>query len=117
MTLYEMLDCTLYYQQVWIYDHNAYDQNMPIFKGEVDKARYDHRVWDYLLCTVDHYECNTGILLIYVKDEYYEKRFEEGNYSHASQRWGRDKDKRPWRHSIEVHDDLREYCQKDGDAQ
>ena len=108
MTLYEMLDCTLYYQQVWIYDHNTYDQNMPLFKGGVDEARYDYRVWDYLLCKVDHYECNTGILLIYVKDEYYEKRFEEGNYTHASQRWGRDKDKRPWRYSAEVHDEMQD---------
>ena len=115
MTLYEMLDCTLYYQQVWIYDHNAYDQNMPLFKGEVNEARYDHRVWDYLLCKVDHYECNTGILLIYVKDEYYEKRFEEGNYTIASRRWGKDKDERPWRHSAEVHMELWKAV-KDGDA-
>lgn len=34
MTLYEMLDVTFYYQPVWIYETNAYGQNMPLFKGD-----------------------------------------------------------------------------------
>ena len=107
MTLYEMLDCTLYYQQVWIYNHNAYDQNMPIFKGKVEGARRYQEVWNYLTCDVDHYECDTGILLIYVKDEFYEKRLEEGNYKGSSKWWGRERNKRPWLHTAEIREDLR----------
>ena len=34
MVLYEMLDKAKYYQKVWIFKTNAYDQNMPIFKGD-----------------------------------------------------------------------------------
>ena len=108
MTLYEMLDCTKYYQEVWIFEHNAYDQNMPLFKGEVEDARRDtERVWNYLMCKVDHYECTTGILVIMVKDEYYEERL-EGHYTTASKRWGRKREARPWLHSAEINDDLRE---------
>lgn len=107
MTLYEMLDCTKYYQKVWIYEHNAYDQNMPIFKGTVEDARGDtEHTWMYLMCQVDHYDCTTGTLVIMVKDEYYEKRLEE-HYGFSS-RWGKERSERPWLYSLEVYDDLGE---------
>lgn len=87
MTLYEMLDSTLYYQAVLIYVTNIYDQNMPIFQGDVQSARGDiENVWDYLMCKVDFYDCNTGILIIKVRDEYYEDRM-ESHYLH-SEEWG-----------------------------
>ena len=107
MTLYEMLDCTKYYQEVWIYEHNTYDQNMTLFKGTVNDARGDtERVWDYLMCQVDHYDCTTGVLVIFVKDEYYEERL-EGHYSMTSDRWGRKREERPWLYSAEIDDDLK----------
>lgn len=77
MTLYDMLDKTKYYQQVWIFETNAYDQNMPLFKGTVQDARRDtDRVWDYLMCAVDTYDCEGGLLDIRVRDEYYDERLE-----------------------------------------
>ena len=110
MTLYEMLDCTKYFQKVWIFEHNAYDQNMPIFKGSVQEARGDTEcTWMYLMCQVDHYDCTTGILVIYVKDEYYEERL-EGHYSMSSDTWGMERSKRPWLHMGEIGDDLRKEC-------
>lgn len=108
MTLYEMLDKTLYYQTVWIFEHNAYDQNMPLFRGSVEDARKDtERVWNYLMCEVDHYECVNGILDIRVRDEYYELRLEEGNYTLTGRRWGRERNSRPWLHSAEIATDKR----------
>lgn len=108
MTLYEMLDCTKYYQEVWIFEHNAYDQNMPLFKGAVQDARGNtDRVWDYLTCQVDHYDCTTGILVILVKNEYYDEHL-EGHYSMTSDRWGRDRNERPWLYSTEIMSDLEE---------
>lgn len=103
MTLYEMLDCTKYYQQVWIFESNARDQNMPLFKGTVHEARGDtDRVWDYLMCQVEYYDCTVGgILDIRVRDEYFEEPL-EGHYSIASHRWGEKKNERPWRYSIEI---------------
>ena len=106
MTLYEMLDKTLYYQTVWIFEHNAYDQNMPLFRGRVEDARKDtERVWNYLMCEVEHYEYVNGILDIRVRDEYYELRFEEGNYTLTGRRWGRERNSRPWLYSAEIDAD------------
>jgi hypothetical protein len=103
MTLYEMLDCTKYYQTVWIFESNSRDQNMPLFKGSVHEARGDtDRVWGYLMCQVEHYDCTVGgILDIRVRDEYFEEPL-EGHYSIGSRRWGEKKDERPWRYSIEI---------------
>ena len=113
MTLYEMLDVTLYYQQTWIFKKNAYDQNMPIFKGTVSEARKNEdRVWDYLMCKVDHYECDTGILVIKVRDEHFEERLEK-QYS-SSIKWGIKREKRPWLHSVEISKDLREALEGKG---
>lgn len=106
MTLYEMLDVTLYHQEVWIYEINIYGQNMPVFKGTVNEARCnEEKVWFYLMCKVEHYECNTGILLIKVKNEYYEKRLET-QYSN-SDKWGTKENERPWKHDIEIIMELR----------
>ena len=46
-----MLDRAMAHQTVWIFEHNAYDQNMPLFKGTVNDARIDKElvVWDYLM--------------------------------------------------------------------
>lgn len=101
MTLWDMLDKTKYYQKVWIFETNAYDQNMPIFKGTVDEARRDaDMVWDYLMDEVEIYDCEGGILDIRVRTQYYDDRF-EGRYS-SSDRWGESIDERPWRWSVEI---------------
>ena len=62
MTLYEMLDITLYTQPVWIYAENDYRQNMPVYKGTVNGARQDtNNVWVVLMEDVIHYECDLGV--------------------------------------------------------
>lgn len=106
MTLYEMLDRAMAHQTVWIFEHNAYDQNMPLFKGTVNDARIDKElvVWDYLMCQVDHYDCSNNILDIRVKDEYFDQRL-EGHYLASSQHWGKSKNERPWRWSIEISEE------------
>ena len=99
MTLYEMLDVTLYYQEVWIYENNIYDQNMPLFRGTVNDARADERVWDYLMTKVNHYECSTGILVIKVQNEHYEELLEK---HYCSDKWGTKESERPWKYSVEI---------------
>ena len=106
MILWDMLDKTLYSQKVWIFECNAYDQNMPLFKGTVQDARQDtDHVWDYLMCEVNHYECTDGVLDIRVQDKYYEERL-EGHYP-FSDRWREEKEKRPWRYSAEIDEEKR----------
>lgn len=104
MKLYDMLDVTLYYQPVCIYESNTYDQNMPLFNGTVDEARRDDRVWDVLMNEVDQYLCNTGVLVIKVKSKHYDERFEE---HYSSEKWGEDVSQRPWRYSIEIERDVK----------
>lgn len=108
LTLYEMLDRAMADQKVWIYENNAYDQNMPLFQGTVNDARIEPelRVWDFLMCEVEFYDCSHGILDIRVKDTNYDKRLED-HYLFAD-RWDRyDKSKRPWRYSIEIEEEKR----------
>lgn len=107
MKLYDMLDVTLYHQEVWIFETDAYDKNMPLFKGTVDNARKNDCVWDYLMKEVEHFECNTGILVILLKSPFFEEGL-ENNYTTASERWGREIDKRPWRYSAEINRELKE---------
>lgn len=102
MTLWEMLDKTKYYQTVWIFETNAYDQNMPLYKGTVQGAREDTgRVWDYLMCEVETYDCAGGVLDIRVRDVYYNEQM-EGHYSVSSDGWGDTIETRPWRYSGEI---------------
>lgn len=108
MTLWDMLDKTKYYQKVWIFETNAYDQNMPLFKGTVLNARSDTDiVWDYLMCEVEVYDCDGGLLDIRVRDKHYYERL-EGHYTTCSDRWGESKDKRPWRFSSEIDEEKQE---------
>lgn len=92
MTLYEMLDRTTAVQDVWIFETNTYDQNMPLFKGRVEDARVDRDslVWSYLMCEVEYYDCSYGILDIRLKDEYYNFHLEDHYLS--SGKWGTTQD-------------------------
>lgn len=77
MTLWEMLDCTLYYGKVLIYTRNAYDQCLKLFKGQVNDARCNvDYVWDYLPKEIDQWICGNGATLIYVKHYDYDNRLE-----------------------------------------
>ena len=106
MTLYEMLDRAMAYQEVWIFEYNAYDQNMPLFKGKVNDARIDPelRVWDFLMCEVEFFDCSHGILDIRVRDKNYDSRLED--HYHFADKWDRYyKSTRPWRFSIEISEE------------
>ena len=98
MTLWEMLDKTLYYGNILIYSRNACDQCMPIFKGRVYEARSDENVWDYLPNEIDQWICGNKWMLVYVKYEYFEDRLEE-HYLY-SDKWTRDN--HPYKSSYEV---------------
>lgn len=110
-TLYEMLDVTLYYQTVCVYEINAYDQNMPLFKGTIDEARTDDNVWIFLMNEIDqYYICDPKALVIKVKSKHYNDRFEE-HYS-FSEKWGKDISQRPWRYSIEIDSEVKTYFEE-----
>lgn len=101
MTLWDMLDKTKYYQKVWIFETNAYGQNMPLFKGTVQDARQDtDLVWDYLMCEVESYDCEGGMLDIRVRTKYYNERL-EGRYTNSDS-WDAPMETRPWRWSVEI---------------
>lgn len=103
MTLYEMLDRTLYYGNVLIYNRNAYDQCMKLFQGTVSEARKDEDyVWDYLMQEVDQWICGNGWTLIYVKYHHYNDRLE--NHYLNSKNWT--KENRPYKGSYEVEKEL-----------
>lgn len=104
MTLYDMLDVTYYDQEVWIYETNAFGQNMPLFKGTVSEARVNEdKVWSWLMCQVEMYMCKTGILVILVKDDRFEERLEEHYLSSVN--WT--DANRPWKYSREIDEELR----------
>ena len=105
MVLWDMLDKTLYYQHVFIYTHNTYNQHMLLFKGIVDDARKDAGIWDYLMCNVDLYEYYNGILILYVVDEYYDETIE--NRYLNSDKWT--DENRPWLHKTEVYEKIEKY--------
>lgn len=101
MKLYEMLKLAKYYQKVWIFEHNDFDQNMPIFKGIVDDARADKdKTFDFLMDDVECYDCTTGTLIIYVRNEYSDERMER-HYIYG-ECWGEKIEQRPWRYSSEI---------------
>lgn len=106
MTLYEMLSKTTFDQEVWIYLNNNYGQCMPIFCGEIEEARADtDGTWMHLMDEVDHYEYESGILLILTKDESFNDRMEK-HYSSAN--WGKGKKERPWRNLYEIQQDIKD---------
>lgn len=99
MTLWEMLDCTLYYGKVFICTRNACGQCILIFKGCVQDARGNTEgVWDYLPKEVDQWICGNGATLIYVKHYDYENPL-ENSYTN-SDKWT--STRRPFLYSNEV---------------
>jgi hypothetical protein len=57
------------------------------------------------MAKVEHYQCNTGILVIKVVDERYEERLEDHYF--YSEKWWLERSERPWLHSIEIDNDLK----------
>lgn len=105
MTLYEFWNSTLYYQKMFIYETNAYDQNMPLWKGSrqewYEDIQNDDNLYWHLMDEVDHWEVTPkGNVLVKIKNDTYEQRMEE--HYLFSDKWGKEKEKRPWRHSIEL---------------
>lgn len=103
MTLWEMLDRTLYYGKVLIYTRNNYGQCLKLFKGVVNDARGNTEcVWDYLPAEVDQWIAGNGATLIYVKHYAYEDRLESCYYN--SDKWT--KQNRPYVYSIDAEKEL-----------
>ena len=57
------------------------------------------------MCKVSVYDCTTGILVIFIRDENYENRL-ENEYFH-SDRWGKERSQRPWLYSAEITEDMK----------
>lgn len=104
LKLYDMLKASVYFAECRIYLTNCYDQNMPLFDGFVEDARHDEDVWDYLMCEVEVFDTTKGVLLIKVRNDWYEDRFEKLYV--FSDRWKEDKEHRPWRSSAEIDTDI-----------
>lgn len=105
MTLYEMLERTLYYGKVMIWTRNAFDQCLQLFDGEVEGARGDtDQVWWHLMSEVDQWICGNRVTLIYVKDDHYNELLEK--QFRNSDKWTREN--RPYKGSFEVERILRE---------
>lgn len=105
MTLYDFWNNTLFYQKMYIYLTNAYDQNMPLFKGsrtdwmEKECADGDSDLYWHLSDTVEHWQVTPkGNILVKLRNEDYEKRMEDLYL--FSDKWT-DKN-RPWKYSIET---------------
>ena len=103
MILYEMLDLTIYYQKVLILENNVLDQNMPLYYGNVDGARADETIWDWLTKEVELYEYSEGVLVISVKDEHYEEHLED--HYPSSYLWT--EVRRPWLFGCEIRNYIR----------
>lgn len=101
MTLYEMLDRTIYYQKIAIFECNAYGQNMPLYRGDIQNARRDEELWSWLMETVEMYEYYQApnCLVIKVRDERYDERLEK--HYLWSDKWT--EENRPWLHDIEIN--------------
>lgn len=109
VTLFEMLDNTLYYGNVLIYSRNAFDQCVNIFKGTVSEARRNEDyVWSYLMQPVDQWICGNGWTLIYVKNHNYDDRLETQYV--GSEKWTREN--HPYKSSYEVEEMLIEFGRK-----
>ena len=101
MTLWEMLDCTLYYGDVVIYARNNYDQCVFLFDGCVADARRDtDNVWDYLPYEIDQWMVRNSRTLIYVKHYAYNDRLETC-YSN-SDTWTQDRRPFKWTREVEM---------------
>lgn len=113
MTLYELLVISKYYQKIWIYVDNDYDQNMLVYKGTVQGARGDvENTWDHMMDKVELLDWATGTLLVYIADEHQKERLEEQYSDIVTSRWGKEKNKRPWRYSIEIEEELKAEASK-----
>lgn len=67
MNLYNMLGRTLYDGNVYIIALDKYDGKHTIFVGEVQEARKDEYVWDYLTNKVDRYYVYRDYIVVEVK--------------------------------------------------
>ena len=92
-----MLNKTKYDLPVWIYETNDYDQNIQLFKGTIQEAREEgDRVWEHLMCQVDIFDYEYGILDIRVVTERCKELFAPTPDKHIA------KSQRTWRSSYEI---------------
>lgn len=108
MTLYDVLAKTKYYQKLYIYVTNAYDQNIPIYAGERSDALIDDedKVFWHLMDEVTFLSVSKDYgIVIRLKNENYNKRAEELYHESYVKKWSRnDISSRPYKFSAELED-------------
>ena len=104
MTLYDLLNSAVYTQQFSVYLTNAYDQNLLIGRGTraemLDEDETGGGIFSNLMSKVDRWEIRKERMIVFIADENYDERVEK-QFSN-SDKWGKEPENRPWRHSIET---------------
>lgn len=119
MTLYDILHASQYDQVFSIYVTNVYGQNIPIARGtrpdmiSSDVEDNDEDLFEHLMNEVSYFSIKHGIMIIFLKDENYERRVEDQYSAEAVKRWDRrDPKSRPWLHDIETEEYTSRYVWK-----
>lgn len=112
MKLYDILESAMYFQQFSVYITNIYDQNLLIGRGTRaemldERSGENGDIFNHLMDNVSHWTIRNGRMIVFIEDEYRNARVET-RFSN-SDKWGKDPEHRPWRHSIETEEYTDEY--------
>lgn len=108
MTLYDLLQATVYDQQFAVYVNNIYDQNILVGAGvraELLDESENELLFDHLMDKVDMLRVSKDgkILVVFVVDKNYKKRAEKLYQKEYVKRWdARDEETRPYRYLREI---------------
>lgn len=102
MMLHGLLDSSVYSQLFSIYLTNDYDQNLLIGRGTREEMldAGESSIFSHLTDKVVVWEIRGNRMIVFIEDEHHKERVEE-QFSN-SDKWGKEPDKRPWRHSTET---------------
>ena len=114
MILWDILKTTAYSTKICVFAMNAYDQNIPVFRGTVGDARCDgeneYCCFDYMTAEVEIMCLQNNIIDIRVKANEYDKLVEDCYDRKYVESWKRyDKSTRPYLYSAEISRELNEY--------
>lgn len=106
MDMHGLLDTAMYNQELSVYLTNSYDQNLLIGRGTraemLDELKNGGSVFSHLKDKVDRWVIRNGRMIVFIRDENYDKMVEE--LFMDSDKWGEDPDSRPWRHGSETEE-------------
>lgn len=119
MTLYDIVSKAQYWLKFSIYLTNVHDQNIPIARGtrsemlgnDVDN---DEDFFRHLMYQVEYFNITKdGVMVVYIRDENYEKNASECYSKEYVEKWDRFNPKtRPWLWGSETEEYTKEYLWK-----